>query len=316
VEAALARGHAVTLFNRGRSGPGLFGDVEHLAGDRDGGLEPLRGRTWDAVVDTSGFVPRVVRQSAELLAAQAGVYAFVSSGSVYPLDGEDRSEDGPVIELDDPATEDVMAAYGGLKALCEEVVGEVYDERALNVRSGLIVGPHDPTGRFTYWATRLARGGEVLAPGAPDREVQFIDARDEAAWILDMVEAGRGGTFNVCGPSEPLTLGGLLAHGDDPDLTWVGDAFLQEHGVEPYSEMPLWVPPGLGTINMPIDRALVAGLRTRDLADTLAATRAWAATAADPSATDAGGRVRRPSTLTPEREAELLEAWHRDGRRA
>jgi 2'-hydroxyisoflavone reductase len=308
VEAAMGRGHEVTLFNRGRSNPDLFPEAERVTGDRDGGLEPLRGRRWDAVVDTSGYVPRVVRQSAELLSG-SGVYAFVSTGSVYPLQSVDRSETGPLERLEDPGTEEVMAHYGGLKALCEEVVTEVFGERALIARSGLIVGPFDPTGRFTYWAVRLGRGGEVLAPGDPERHVQFIDARDQADWILDMAEAGRGGTFNVAGPAEPLPFAELLSRHPGP-VTWVPDQFLLDEGVQAYTEMPLWVPASIGRLNMPIDWALAAGLRHRDLDETIRDTRAWAETQGDSaSQVDAGGRVRRPTAMTPEREAELLERW-------
>jgi len=162
----LGRGHEVTLFNRGRTNARLFPDVERLTGDRDGNVEPLRERRWDAVVDTSGYVPRVVRQTAELL-RDSGGYVFVSSGSVYPLRSQDRSENGPLDRMDDPSSEDVQAHYGPLKALCEEVVTDTFGERALVVRSGLIAGPFDPTGRFTYWALRVARSGEVLGPGAP-----------------------------------------------------------------------------------------------------------------------------------------------------
>ena len=218
VEAALARGHEVTLFNRGQTNPELFPGVERLTGDRDGGLDALRGRRWDAVVDPSGYVARVVRQSCELLAGAAGAYAFISTASVYPLYSEDKSEDGPLDRLADPASEDVRADYGALKAVCESVVTGAFGDRALIVRSGLIVGPHDPTGRFTYWAARLARGGEVLGPGAPERRVQFIDARDQVAWILDMLEAGRGGPYNVTGPTTPLTFGELLADAAGPGL--------------------------------------------------------------------------------------------------
>jgi 2'-hydroxyisoflavone reductase len=312
VERALARGHAVTMFNRGRSGPDLFPEVERLTGDRDGGLDALRGRRWEAAVDCSGFVPRVVRQSAELLRDAVGVYAFVSSGSVYPLDARDRSEEGPVIRLEDPTTEDVPAAYGGLKALCEDVVREVFGERGLNVRSGLIVGPHDPTERFTYWVLRMARDGEVLAPGAPDRPVQFIDARDEADWILDMAESGRGGTFNVTGPASPIAIGEVLARCGEARPTWVDDELLVEHGVRPYMELPLWVPLSVGRLNMPIDRALTAGLRFRDLDDTIRDTRAWALGRGEDfePQVDAGGRVRMRAGLTPDREAELLSLWH------
>src|SRR6266700_3704912 len=297
VEAAVGRGHHVTLFNRGRSAPDLFPEVERVVGDRDGGLAPLRGQRWDAVVDTSGFVPRVVRQSVEMLRDSVDLYVFISTGSVYPLDSLDLSEDGPVSRLDDPAGEDVQANYGGLKAL--------------NVRSGLIAGAHDPTGRFTYWPLRLARGGEVLAPGGPEREVQFIDVRDEADWILDMAARDRGGTFNVTGPAARLTLRDLLARCGEASLTWVDDDFLTDRGVRPYSEMPLWVPPSAGSINMPIDRALAAGLCHRDLEVTISDVRAWAESLDEaPPATDAGGRLRVPVTLTPGREAELLRDWH------
>jgi 2'-hydroxyisoflavone reductase len=310
VASALARGHEVTLFNRGISDPGLFPDVERLTGDRDGGIGPLRGRRWDAVVDTSGYVPRVVRQSAELLRDTAGVYAFVSSVSVYPLQGDARSESGPVERMDDLASEDVPAHYGALKARCEEVVAECFRDRALLVRPGLIAGPYDPTGRFTYWAQRLARGGEVLGPGGPDRVVQFIDARDLAAWMLDMVLAGSGGVFNATGPARRLTLGELLSRCEGP-VTWVTDEFLLEHGVRPYTELPLWLPPSIGTLDAPIDRALAAGLRHRDLDETIRDTRAWADSPERASSqVDAGGRRRQPSALSADREADLLERWH------
>jgi 2'-hydroxyisoflavone reductase len=309
VVAALGRGHEVTLFNRGRTNPDLFPDVERVTGDRDGGLEPLRGRRWDAVVDPSGYVPRVVRQSAELL-SDSGVYAFVSTASVYPLQATDQSEDAPVERMDDPANEEVMAHYGALKALCEEVVRDVFGDRGLIVRSGLIVGPFDPSGRFTYWAVRLGRGGEVLGPGDPDRPVQFIDARDQADWILDMAEAGRGGTFNVTGPARPLAIAELLSRAQGP-VTWVADQFLLDAGVQPYTEMPLWIPASVGRLNMPIHRALAAGLRHRVVDATIRETRAWAESpGAAAGQVDAGGRVRRPAALTSEREAELLERWH------
>jgi len=254
-------------------------------------------------------VPRVVRESAELLRDSVGLYAFISTGSVYPLQGDDKSEDGPVIRLEDPAIEDVNQHYGGLKALCEEVVVGLYGDRALNVRSGLIVGPFDPTGRFTYWTLRMARGGDVLAPGAPERLVQFIDARDQSDWILDMAEAGRGCTFIVSGPRPPVALGEVLSACGEATPTWVRDDFLLEQGVRPYSELPLWVPPSAGTLMMPLDRVAATGLRYRDLAVTIRDTREWAQSGAPVSATDAGGRVRQPATLTPEREAQLLALW-------
>jgi 2'-hydroxyisoflavone reductase len=182
----------------------------------------------------------------------------------------------------DPSSENVQGHYGPLKALCEEVVTDAFGERALVVRSGLIVGPFDPTGRFIYWALRLGRSGEVLGPGAPERHVQFIDARDQVAWILDMTEARRGGTFNVAGPARPLTFTELLSRCAGP-VTWVHDQFLLDEGVEPYTEMPLWLPASVGNLNMPIERALATGLHHRDVDETLRDTRVWAEFTSDRS---------------------------------
>src|ERR1051325_6256679 len=211
VEAALARGHEVTLFNRGNN-PHLFPEVEKLRGDRDGGLDVLRGRRWDVVIDTSGFVPRIVRASAELLADTVELYVFISSLSVIAdtrVPGADES--APVGTLDDPTIEDATGkAYGPLKALCEQAVEQVMPGRALNIRPGLIVGPHDPTGRFTYWPVRVARGGEVLAPGRPARQIQLVDVRDLAGWIIRLAEAGTSGLFNATGPDKVLTMEELL----------------------------------------------------------------------------------------------------------
>jgi len=314
VEAALARGDEVTIFNRGRTAPGLFPEVERLTGDRDGSLSALEGRTWDAVVDTSGFVPRVVRQSAELLADAAGVYCFVSSISVYTdfTSGPDETSD--VEGLDDPATEDVDAAYGGLKAACEDVVRSIYAERALAVRPGLIVGPHDPTGRFTYWPVRVARGGEVLAPAPPARGVQVIDVRDLASWMLELVARREGGTLN--GVAAPTTFGELLAacaeHASAPtELAWVDESFLLERNVAPWTELPLWIPGpnAAGHADVSTARAFASGLSPRPLPATVADTLAWARTLRGDPDRQEDGRY-RVRTLTAERERELLADRH------
>jgi 2'-hydroxyisoflavone reductase len=190
VEEALGRGHQVTLFNRGESNPGLFPEVEELRGERGGDLSPLRGRRWDAAIDTSGYLPREVRRSAEILAGSAGHYTFVSSISVY----EDFArtgidEDAPVLEPPDPEPVELdWELYGGLKVGCERAVEAAMPGRALVVRPGMIVGPHDYTDRFPYWRRRVAEGGDVLAPGDPERQVQLIDARDLAGWMLRMAE--------------------------------------------------------------------------------------------------------------------------------
>lgn len=311
VEAALERGHALTLFNRGRTSPDLFPGVERIAGDRDGGLGALAGRTWDAVFDPSGYFPRVVGASAAALAGRTGFYAFVSSISAYAspmVPGADES--APLATLADPAVEEITGeTYGGLKAACEREVANVFGERSLIVRPGLIVGPHDSTDRFPYWPRRLARGGEVLAPGNPGQPVQVIDARDLAAWMLAMIERGSGGTYNATGPAEPVSFGGVLerarlALGAVATITWVEGSFLLERGVQPWTELPLWVPPeDAGLDEVSIQRAIATGLAFRPLSETVRDTLAWDLGRPDEA---------RPSSpaLRPEREIELLREWH------
>lgn len=307
-DAALARGHELTLFNRGRSNPGAYPEAEHLRGDRDGGLDALRGRSWDAVVDTSGYLPRVVGAGADLLRDAVGHYVFVSSISVYASFAGPVDEDAPLAPLDDPASEDVAAHYGPLKAACERAVEERFGGRATHVRAGLIVGPHDPTGRFTYWPTRVARGGEVLVPGTLDRPVQFVDVRDLGAWLVDCAEQRRAGAFNA---TRTWTMGAVLeaardGAGSDARWTEVDAGFLREHEVGEWLELPLWVDPAgehASLLSVDASRALAAGLAGLPLADTVRDTLAWAA-AARTDAHPAG------VGLAPEREAELLAAWH------
>src|SRR5512136_1410936 len=201
VEYALARGHTLTLFNRGQSNPDLFPRVEQLHGDRAADLSLLQDRSWDAVIDTCGYVPRIVRLSAQTLAGRTDRYVFISTVSVYAQDNpRGMDENAPLAALKDETIEEITSeTYGGLKALCEKAVEAVYPNRALIIRPGLIVGPYDPTDRFTYWPWRTAQGGEVLAPGNPDQPQQIIDARDMARWIVQMVEAKRTGVFNAVG---------------------------------------------------------------------------------------------------------------------
>lgn len=309
VDGALAAGHEVTLFNRGQSNPGLYGDIEQIHGDRDGGLGALDGRQWDAVIDTCGYVPRIVRASADYLANAVEHYTFISSMSVYaePLP-QGLDESGQVGVIPDETVEEITGeTYGPLKALCEQTVSSAMGGRALHIRAGLIVGPHDLSDRFTYWPARVARGGRVLAPNSPDYAVQFIDVRDLAQWILLATEARLTGPFNVTGPREPLPLGRLLetcrqVSGSDTAFTWVDDAFLLAHEVAPYAELPLWVPSEYGGFNaFSIDKALAAGLAFRPVADTVRDTLEWA--------------MGRPADytwrngLSAEREAMLLQEW-------
>ncbi|MBA2539253.1 MAG: NAD-dependent epimerase/dehydratase family protein [Deltaproteobacteria bacterium] len=342
VEAARARGHTVTLFNRGKTHPTLFPDVEKLQGDRDGKLDSLAGRKWDAVVDTSGYVPRIVKQSAELLAPSVGHYLFISTISVYAKsDKVGADETSPLATLDEPASEDVAKHYGALKAGCETACEAALPGRVATIRPGWIVGPLDPTGRFTHWPVRLAEGGEVLAPGDGTTPIQLIDGRDLAAWIVTLIENRTTGVFNAFGPSNHpkinLSIKQLLddcntAAGNKASLTWVSTEFLDNHEVSPWAEMPGWVPAegdyaGFGRLSN--QRAVDAGLTFRPIADTAQDTLAWLAlpdveawvrgTAPFGSAAmlsrdePAKRRAIRGSGITREKEAKVLAAWKARG---
>jgi 2'-hydroxyisoflavone reductase len=308
VEAALARGHEPTLFNRGRTAPELFSGVEQLRGERDGDLAPLRGRSWDAVVDTCGYLPRIVRRSARALRDSVDRSLFVSSISVYANSATaGQDEQAPRAQLPDPECEDIANHYGALKAVCEDEVLALFGERAIRLRPGLIVGPFDPTGRFTYWVQRMARGGTVLAPPSPDYPVQFIDARDLAAWTLDLIEAECSGAFNASGPAVPLTFGAFLdecrrALRAQAEFVWPDAGFLAEHEVAPWIELPLYAgEDGRGLCQVDLARALSAGLRLRSVGETCADTARWAAGLPSPEGVG----------LSAAREAELLRAWRR-----
>ncbi len=301
-DTALERGHELTFFNRGRTNPDLYPEVERLIGDRDVGLATLEGRKWDAVIDTSGYLPRSVRASAAALAS-SGRYCFVSTISVYADVSVPVDEDSPVAQLGDlPRDAVTNDSYGPLKALCETAVLEELGEHALVVRPGLIVGPYDPTGRFTYWPHRVARGGEILAPSPPERQTQFVDVRDLAGWIVDLCEEDASGVFNATHPG--FTWAELLetcrtVAGTDSRITWVTDEFLIEHEVGEWMELPLWIAdPALAAADqVDVRRAVSAGLKFRPLADTIRGTL----DEAQPS--DAAG-------LSPERETALLASWH------
>lgn len=319
VLAALARGHVVTLFNRGKTNPDLFPEIEKIRGDRKVSLEPLAGRRFDAVIDTCGYVPRVAGMAARALAPLVEHYTFISSISVYAdMRTAGQDEDAPLATLADETTEEVTGeTYGGLKALCEKVVVEVLPGRALVVRPGLISGPHDPTDRFTYWPVRVERGGEVLAPAPPAATTQHIDARDLAEWTIRAVEARSTGVFNATGPGYPLTWREILetcrrVSGSDATFTWVSAEFLAERGVAPWSEIPLWVPEEeSGMLNVSVKRAVAAGLTCRPLAVTVQDTLDWHATR--PAPADALQKPALRSGLPPGREAEVLAAWRARG---
>ena len=312
-EQALARGDDVTLLHRGQSGPALFPQARHLIADRNHDLSALGSASWDAVIDTSAYVPRHVKSVAAALGTRAGHYTLVSTISVYrDFASPGIAEDAPLQTLADPTVETVTGeTYGGLKALCEAEAEAAFGPRCAIVRPGLIVGPHDPTGRFTWWATRMQRGGTVIAPGSPTDAVQFIDARDLAAWMLRI--AGRAsGTFNATGPDRPIPMGDFLETARSTlnpaaRLEWVPEPWLLAQGVVPWSELPVWVPrESAGLHHVDIGRALAAGLGGRPLAQTLADTAAWASAVAAP----APQALDRPAAgMAPEREAELLARW-------
>jgi 2'-hydroxyisoflavone reductase len=321
VEVALATGHRVTLFNRGQTNPHLYPDVEKLTGDRAADLSALLGRTWDVVVDTSGYVPRVVRASAELLASSASYYVFVSSLSVYRDFSARVDESAAVGTMDDETVEEVTGeTYGPLKALCERAVEESFPGRSLIVRAGLIVGPYDPLNRFPYWLKRIPQGGEVLAPGSPAHPVQLIDARDLAGWILRCAEARVSGVFNATGPATPLTLGDVLSTvaavtDSHPRFVWVSDEFLQRKEVAPLDGAPLWVPAEYRYFfRTDVSRALQAGLSFRPLAETAGDTLIWLRN--NSGTEQSGGLLDRRAGLSPPREAELLGEWREEQRAA
>jgi nucleoside-diphosphate-sugar epimerase len=297
VEAAGA--HDVTLVNRGRTNPDLYPDLERLELDLTGDLEPLRGRRWDAAIDLDPTqLPRHTRRRAETV--DAGHYVFVSTISVYSDASRPIDESSPVFDPPEPEPEEFdPELYGALKVGSERAVLDVYGDHAAIVRAGLIVGPHDPTDRYTYWPRRLADGGSVLAPGTPSQPVQLIDARDLGAFLVRLAEDGTGGIFNATGPAQPLTLGETLERSGGGDLVWVEDQTLLDAGVQAWMELPLWLPGDdhAGMLQADVSRALTAGLTFRPLEETARDTLAWSLEAGE----------QRP-TLSREKERELLES--------
>jgi 2'-hydroxyisoflavone reductase len=287
-ESLQQRGHEVTLFNRGQTQAEPPAGVRTVVGDREIGFEALATDAFDVVIDTSGYVPHVVEKSVEFFASRTQRYVFISTVSVYDLTQPELREDSRTLELRDgqSITEMDNDNYGPLKALCERNVQRIYGDRATIVRPGLIVGPHDPTDRFTYWPLRFARGGDILAPADPDRRIQFVDVRDVADFTVLVAERNHGGDFNVTSPQGAHTMGVLFetcaAVAESPNvMIWVDDDTLLAKGVAPWMDLPLWIPhsariPGL--LNVNAGKAVNAGLAFRPLADTVRDTLAWART--------------------------------------
>jgi 2'-hydroxyisoflavone reductase len=310
--SSLARGHVVTLFHRGRSNPSVLPEVEHVRGDRNESFEPLRGRIFDVVFDTSGYEVPQVRAAARALRHPAMHYVFVSTISVY-ADFARAVEGGPVQSWDDAETGKLtLERYGALKATCERALDEEMEGRVFHVRAGLILGPHDYDERFRYWLKRIARGGEVLAPGDPSALTQAIDVRDLADWMIRSAEERRTGPCNATG--EAMTMRQRLETirdelGSDARFQWVPDEILAAHEVGPYSEMPFWLPASLGARPVDIQRALDAGLTFRPFTETVRDTWSWLREGWDAEVNVRENRMIRISGgMSQEREAKILAA--------
>lgn len=298
--AALKNNHEVTLFNRGtKYSEESFPETEQIHGDRNSDLENLGDKTFDAVIDTSGYLPETVKISAEFLKDRVDQYVFISSASVYPeTPAPDYDETTPTARLNDEQLKEIAAIdpkgdlngktlgehYGALKKLCEETVERVMPDRVLSVRAGMIVGEYDWTDRFTYWVMRVARGGEVLAPGNPENFVQMIDARDLSEWIISMIERNENGIFNITGKPFEMNFGQMLerikaATESDAKFIWADEKFLEENNVQPWNEMPFYLPESLsemrGFLAMNVDQALAKNLSFRPFEETVSDVFNW-----------------------------------------
>lgn len=320
VNKALDQGHQVTIFTRGREKIDINTKVEHLIGDRANNLDTLKGRVWDRVIDTSGYVPWEVEKSARILADSCTHYTFVSSISVYSdLEKRNINEDSKIetmtkeeleeVRLDESG-ESIMKYYGALKHLCEEAAKKAMPGQVLNVRPGLIVGQFDPTDRFTYWIDRISKGKEVFCPGRKDALIQFINVEDLARWIVKASEEAIVGEYNATGPDYELTMEELLekckeVSKSNATLTWAQENFLFDNDVQYWSEMPLWIPDKLkipGFLGADITKALKKGLRFKPLEETILDTLNWAKSRPTGYSFKAG--------ITSDKEKELLKLWH------
>ena len=322
VKYALSRGHKVTVFNRGKTHPGeLPKEVEQLIGDRNGQLEALKGKQWDVCIDNPTTLPAWVRAAAQILEGNVERYIFISTISVYADTSTGPDENTPLAKYEgaDPFKETLEAmkasgykTYGPLKALSEQETEKWFPGKSLIIRPGLIVGPRDESDRFTYWPVRIDRGGEVLAPGNPSDPVQFIDGRDLAEWTIRMAENREIGIYNATGPAKELGIGGMLdgiktALNSNATFAWADAEFLKQQKVEAWSDMPVWAGDELGMSRTNISRALAKGLTFRSLADTARDSLAWF------KAQKPERQAKMRAGLTPEREAEVLTALHKQG---
>ncbi len=314
-QEALRRGWKVTHFNRGKS-PGAAG-VETLIGDRKGQLDALRGRSWDAVIDDTGYIPKYVKMSAELLAPAVGYCLYISSISAYASLAKPNDEHSPTGKLTNPDVEEITGeTYGPMKALCEQYSEQAFKGRIAIVRPGYIVGPLDPTDRFTYWPVRASKGGEMLAPGTPHDPIQVIDVRDLAAWMMKLVEARSTGYFNADSPPRAFTMGDLIKASQQASpesgtrVTWVPEDFLAAHWQPDELDLPPWSPlkGDLAAAALTsVKPAMQTGLHVRPLQDTVRDTLAWFRTL------PAERQAKLHAGLDPKKESDTLHAWHESG---
>lgn len=310
-EEGIRRNHKLTLFNRGKSNPRLFPDLETIKGDRDGDIAGLKGRKWDLAIDVSGYTPGAVRRTAELLKDNIGRYLFVSTMIVYDdLNKIGLHENDKLATMGDNPDETVTSdSYGPLKGDCERIVKKLYPRNYLNIRPGVIIGPNDNTDRFTYWVERISRGGRVLAPGRPDDPVQVIDVRDLAPWMFDLIEKETTGEYNAVGPEYELTMGALFEEcrkvsGAETEFIWIESEFLLERDIQPWKEIPLWRRGGHdfdGFMRIDGSRALTEGLKLRPLKQSISDVLEFARTLDESYQWQAG--------LDPNKEAELIVEW-------
>ncbi|MBI2567121.1 MAG: epimerase [Candidatus Schekmanbacteria bacterium] len=319
VETAVPLGWNVTVFNRGKTRPEPLPGAEHVQGDRVADLGRLAGRRWDAIIDTCGYIPAAVSVAGRTLRDAAELYVFISSISAYATFRPWGDETDALAELAPGAAADVVTAhtYGSLKVLCEREAHRAFPGGTLIVRPGFIVGPYDPTGRFSYWVHRIAAGGQVLVPAVPEQPLQLIDARDLASWILGCIAERTVGTFDVVGPAaagaprayrfaDVMHAIARVAGANAAELVWADTAWLSRMGVSP-EDLPFWedVTDWDAERRNPA-RALARGLRTRPLAETIADTLAWLRAGTDSRSTDAGNR--RSGSMTRDREAAVVAA--------
>lgn len=319
-EEALRLGWKVTHFNRGKRSPGGAKGVETLIGDRNGQLDALRGRRWDAVIDDTGYVPKYFKQSAEILAPNVGYYLFISSISAYASFARPNEESSPTGTLADPQVSEITGeTYGPMKALCEQYAREAFKEHTCIVRPGYIVGPLDGSDRFTYWPVRASKGGEMLAPGTPQDPIQIIDVRDLAIWMMRLAGSRTTGVFNAVSPPRTFTMGDLIRASQEASpaahtrVTWVPETFLVKQWKPEETDLPPWAPLSGDTAGISLTtsaRATAAGLRSRPLKDTVRDTLAWFQTLPPER------QARLRAGLDATKEAETLRQWHESAPKA